>query len=126
MEAQVKQCKKCNEIKPLEDFYRDRTRKDGREWMCKRCKEAYKKEKRERKRRVIAAQTTPEIKPEPKETIFMPKLQEEYKCSFCGEIRKRPIWPGTMRMPRSVTMDPISARTATTGKNSESGRAGMR
>ena len=32
-----KVCTKCNTEKPLEDFYRDRTRKDGRAAHCGRC-----------------------------------------------------------------------------------------
>ena len=33
----VKKCTKCEEVKPLEEFHRDRARKDGRQRQCKTC-----------------------------------------------------------------------------------------
>ena len=33
-----KQCKKCNEVKPLNDFYKDAKAKDGKISACKVCK----------------------------------------------------------------------------------------
>ena len=34
---ETKICYKCREEKPLEEFYRDKTRKDGRHSLCKTC-----------------------------------------------------------------------------------------
>jgi hypothetical protein len=34
----MKQCSKCNKIKPLEDFTNDKTKKDGKYSSCKICK----------------------------------------------------------------------------------------
>lgn len=36
-----KECRKCGESKPLEDFYRDRSKKDGRGSYCKECGRSY-------------------------------------------------------------------------------------
>jgi hypothetical protein len=36
-----KKCTKCGEVKPLEDFYKDKSKKDGRESNCKLCRKAY-------------------------------------------------------------------------------------
>ena len=41
--VEMKKCNKCGKVKSLEEFCRDRTRKDGREYRCKECKNAYNK-----------------------------------------------------------------------------------
>lgn len=38
----MKCCAKCHEHKPLDDFYRQRSRKDGRHSYCKQCYNARK------------------------------------------------------------------------------------
>ena len=38
--------KNCRKTKPLTDFYRDRTRADGRRVICKECSDAYTKKAR--------------------------------------------------------------------------------
>ena len=35
-----KRCPKCEETKPLTDFYKDKSRKDGYEYICKTCRKA--------------------------------------------------------------------------------------
>ena len=37
----MKKCTKCGEIKSLSEFYRDRSAKDGRCFICKSCKKEY-------------------------------------------------------------------------------------
>ncbi|MBW1931454.1 MAG: hypothetical protein JRI56_00205 [Deltaproteobacteria bacterium] len=37
----MKRCNKCKTEKPLEDFYKDRSSKDGHQGMCKVCKKEY-------------------------------------------------------------------------------------
>src|SRR5688500_13180958 len=37
MEVEMRQCKKCGEIKPLEEFYRAPGNRDGRRNDCKEC-----------------------------------------------------------------------------------------
>ena len=39
----MKQCSKCKETKPYEDFSKDKNRKDGHYARCKLCTSAYKK-----------------------------------------------------------------------------------
>jgi len=36
----MKTCPKCRELKPLDDFYKDRSNKDGHQGSCKRCQVA--------------------------------------------------------------------------------------
>lgn len=44
---QVKQCTKCNETKPLEEFYRDRSKTDGRSTRCRSCVREAERRRRE-------------------------------------------------------------------------------
>ena len=36
-----KQCSKCNEVKPLTEFYKDKSKNDGLRGECKCCKKMY-------------------------------------------------------------------------------------
>lgn len=53
----MKQCAICHESKPLEEFHKDKNRKDGRDSRCSQCKNkkylAYYHEDPERKERII-------------------------------------------------------------------------
>jgi hypothetical protein len=84
---ELKQCGKCGITKSADDFYRDRTRKDGREWICKACKEAYKRALREKKKKGYLTEKT-SMKLEQIELKAALDLPEEFRCSFCGEIKK--------------------------------------
>lgn len=42
----MKKCTKCGERKPLREFNKDKTKKDGRRSQCKECKKAYAKQYR--------------------------------------------------------------------------------
>lgn len=33
----TKKCPRCGEVKPLEEFYKDKRSVDGHHWLCKRC-----------------------------------------------------------------------------------------
>ena len=37
----TKQCSKCNEVKPLAEFYKDKSKNDGYRTECKSCKKMY-------------------------------------------------------------------------------------
>jgi protein-arginine kinase activator protein McsA len=41
----VKVCKKCKELKPIINFLRFDTSKDGYKYICKACKSEYEKER---------------------------------------------------------------------------------
>ena len=43
----LKQCSKCREFKSLEYFSKDKTKKNGRSYQCKRCRKEYGKRYRE-------------------------------------------------------------------------------
>lgn len=42
----VKTCKRCSEDKPVEEFSRNRVRKDGRNDWCKKCVQTWKRAKK--------------------------------------------------------------------------------
>lgn len=44
----LKECRKCGETKPLGEFYRDRSRKDGRGSRCRECHATYREANRDR------------------------------------------------------------------------------
>lgn len=44
----MKTCRNCNELKPLEAFYRKSASKDGRRAECKECESEKKRERRAR------------------------------------------------------------------------------
>src|SRR5712691_7388124 len=46
----TKQCSRCQEVKPVSDFYKNKEWIDGFHPYCKKCVLAYQKEKRELKR----------------------------------------------------------------------------
>ena len=48
-EQQGKVCAKCKQWKPLEEYYKDKTKKDGRESRCKGCKSEDEKQRRSKK-----------------------------------------------------------------------------
>ena len=54
--SECKRCSRCGAIKPLEDFYRDPSRRDGRYPQCKACKiekvrEYYEKNEKNKEKR---------------------------------------------------------------------------
>tara|TARA_Y100000034_G_scaffold93652_1_gene113384 strand:- start:606 stop:1247 length:642 start_codon:yes stop_codon:yes gene_type:complete len=44
-----KKCNKCDVVKPLDEFHKDNSKKDGRHGRCKECKNQYYQDNRERK-----------------------------------------------------------------------------
>lgn len=52
-----KTCKKCQSVKPVELFYKDKYAKDGRMSVCKECDNSYQKAWREKIKALKA--TTP-------------------------------------------------------------------
>jgi len=47
-DEQVKECRKCGQVKPLREFYRDGRRQDGHEGTCKVCRCAAARRRRRR------------------------------------------------------------------------------
>ena len=44
----MKKCNKCNIEKPLSEFYKDKSTKDGLSYNCKECKNSYRKENKDK------------------------------------------------------------------------------
>jgi hypothetical protein len=45
-DAELKRCRICKERKPVDAFYRDRSRRDGLQSYCKECNSAIEKKRR--------------------------------------------------------------------------------
>lgn len=63
-----KQCSKCHEDKPLEDFKKSRRTNGGRYSQCKKCVNAYEAKRRKSQKHVVVS---------------------EKKCSGCGGIKSK-------------------------------------
>lgn len=76
--TKVKRCTVCGEIKPLEEFHKDKRRKDGCRARCKDCRHSveykYKKKGRESKYGLSRAE------------LARLKRKQEKKCLICGSI----------------------------------------
>jgi len=82
-----KQCSKCKELKNLDEFCKNRSRKDGLEYWCRECKHIRMKGYRER----------PEIKERDEE------YQKEYRQTERGkEVNRNGVRRYTERFPERV------------------------
>lgn len=88
----MKQCSRCREEKPLEGFYSDRSKRDGRHTVCKEC---VKKDRRDRyaadpqKHKDRMKQWQAENRDKIRDARWKRKLAviERYggRCACCGE-----------------------------------------
>jgi len=53
----TKKCYKCKEVKPLSEFYCNRSKKDGHQERCKRCQRDYFKQPKAKKQRRVRHHT---------------------------------------------------------------------
>lgn len=74
----TKKCTKCNTLKPLDEFHKDKNRKDGIFPQCKKCRVEYsKKYNREHKEEKVAYDKN--YRQENKEKI---RKQKGYQCMY--------------------------------------------
>ena len=71
----AKRCPSCGLIKPLEQFYRNASRPDGRVHLCKPCWSQYQKERRLARRYLDALDVPPDAVPD-----------DMKRCSGCGRV----------------------------------------
>ncbi len=43
-----KKCRKCGEVKSADEFNKDASRKDGKQYQCKACEKSYKQANKEK------------------------------------------------------------------------------
>lgn len=80
----MKKCNKCNKTKPLEDFPKNSTKKDGRGYSCKSCHNQYTKNHyRQNKEQYL----TKNSKTNERNKEFSRKLRALSGCSICSEKR---------------------------------------
>jgi len=73
----TRQCGQCGETKPFEDFYRDRTAKNGRSYRCKEC----------HKKRVSEYKTTEEYKAKAREYQKKHYAKNKHKQEVYDKIK---------------------------------------
>ena len=81
-EVKGKRCSTCKQWKPLEEFNRRSTSKDGRQWSCRDCNSAYHYENLARHMAQIRARKRREITANQRRLLayFL-----EHPCTDCGE-----------------------------------------
>lgn len=68
-----KRCPQCEQVKPLDAYYRDKRRDDGRDFYCKECRDG--------RGAALRARRAAERPPTPKRT--------EKRCRWCEQIKPR-------------------------------------
>ncbi len=75
-----KRCTKCGEMKPLDQFFRDKKGKYGRKSVCKACVADYKKEYSKRN----ASKRSKKSRPEARKLHKAVSEGRQEACSECG------------------------------------------
>lgn len=112
----MKQCRVCNETKPLDDFYIKRTNKDGFQTECKTCHNKMVMDWRKKNPHRSWAQSVihnhkyrnfeVKISIEELEALIAPALDNG--CFYCGEEMAINIDSGHIK-PNSATLDTIDS-----------------
>lgn len=80
----MKTCAKCKEEKILDEFHKDKSKKDGRQSYCKRClSDAAKRDYKENGRKALFIERANKKKQELKD--FLNLIREHNGCAFCEE-----------------------------------------
>ena len=72
----MKKCSKCKEEKPLEEFGKDKQRKDGKSYYCKPCDRAYQLERKQRVEHLPCA-----------DCGTRPRTKSQVTCKACQKKR---------------------------------------
>jgi len=80
----MKQCKRCKEEKPFDEFYKNSKREDGHQDYCKSCKKEYDKKQwvnHGDKWRPLYAERKKQM------TEWLTEYKKQQQCSKCGDDR---------------------------------------
>jgi hypothetical protein len=80
----MKKCGKCSKIKPLEDFHKNPTKKDGVQSMCKKCRKEYHRDHYLRNTNVYKAKANNHRK---RNRDYIQDIKKQSICSSCSEDR---------------------------------------
>ena len=81
-----KRCPQCKQIKPLSEFNKDRSRKDGLQAYCKSCLKAYQQSE---KGRAVFRKGVAKYQQTPKGKAVMRKAAVKYQQTPKGKVRMR-------------------------------------
>lgn len=103
----MKQCTKCRQRKPLSEFNRHRSTRDGRDGACKRCRrkqiDQYYKDNPEKYREMAKANNRNKVKREagPKRALVEKLLKRQKgKCAICRTPLSLEVHPRNHMYPR--------------------------
>ena len=81
-----KKCYKCQDVLPLTEFNKNKSKRDGYQYKCKECEKKYQKEwyKKNKKRHIWnSAKNKKRRKKELR--IFIKNIKKQSQCKLCGE-----------------------------------------
>lgn len=82
----MKQCYCCGEVKPLEEFSRNRTKPDGRQAKCRSCHAIYIREHYRKNKQYYMENTARTKKRRKAEVVsYIQHYLESHPCVDCGE-----------------------------------------
>ena len=81
---ETKRCSKCGEVKPVSEFNKNDTKKDGLQTHCKECVKKY-KQKHYSENKKYYIDKAKEYKQKCRENLNL--FKSSLKCSICGESR---------------------------------------
>ncbi len=88
----TKKCTKCGGVKPLVEFYVNRSSKDGKNSRCKACLKAYQKKRNQRpevKNKIKEYRQRPESKEKERERSRRPEVKNKRR-EYLKEYTQRP------------------------------------
>src|SRR5690606_24760135 len=97
----TKRCSRCKREKPVTEFGKDQSKKDGLRPECRECQQAYDRERRKKN----AARNPDEI-----------AIPSEKRCPGCGVTRPVSEWPGDSTKPDGLAS---RCKPCTSAKNAK-------
>ena len=82
---EFRQCGRCHELKPIEQFNWRRRERGQRDNMCRPCRAAYKREHYLKKSSATSIRLTPEKALYLERTEYLLEYSHEHPCVDCGE-----------------------------------------
>jgi len=77
----TKICRKCKKEKKVDEFYKNKSKKDGLSYYCKKCEQAIQKEEHQRNKKRYSRRAKDKYK---KKKEFIDAIKLGIGCQVCG------------------------------------------